>query len=181
MSPSCSPVFPYKYSRFIILYALSVFFSINFTKSSIYDVCNKSSQFSVFFKFYQYLWSEFSKNADKSVCLEALVLILPFGLHVYALSLQPAHQYSALPVYNLPLKLKTLNLYLIITGTCLCIKGFQKNGTRYERWGYGFDELLSPHAKVNVTSYAMVHVDRQNPNLEIHCRRKREYQYRHIK
>ena len=38
-----------------------------FTKSSIYDICTKFSQFSVFLKFYQYLWSEFSKNTDKSV------------------------------------------------------------------------------------------------------------------
>ena len=32
----------------------------------------KFSQVSVFLKFYQYLWSEFSKNTDKSVYLEAL-------------------------------------------------------------------------------------------------------------
>ena len=39
-----------------------------------YDVriCTKFPQFSVFLKFYQYLWSEFSKNTDKSVYLEAL-------------------------------------------------------------------------------------------------------------
>ena len=47
-----------------------------FTKSSIHvhDVCTKFSQFSVFVKFYQYLRSEFSKNTDKSVYLEALDL-----------------------------------------------------------------------------------------------------------
>ena len=43
-----------------------------FIKGSIYNVCTKFSQFSVFLKFYQYLWSEFSKNTDKSVYLEAL-------------------------------------------------------------------------------------------------------------
>ena len=43
-----------------------------FTKASIYDVCAWFSQFPVFLKFYQYLWSEFSKNTDKSVYLEAL-------------------------------------------------------------------------------------------------------------
>ena len=31
-----------------------------------------SPQFSVFLKFYQYLWSEFNKNTDKFVYLEAL-------------------------------------------------------------------------------------------------------------
>ena len=47
-------------------------FSI-FTKGSIYDVFTKFFQFSVFLKFYQYLSSEFSKNTDKSVYLEALI------------------------------------------------------------------------------------------------------------
>ena len=46
--------------------------NIFITKDSIYDVCTKFSQFSVFLKFYQYLRSEFSKNTDKSVYLEAL-------------------------------------------------------------------------------------------------------------
>ena len=42
--------------------------------------------FSIFFKFCQYLWSEFCKNTDNSVCLEALiddhmyVLLLVLGM-----------------------------------------------------------------------------------------------------
>ena len=47
-----------------------------FIKGSIYNVCTKFSQFSVLFlKFDQYLWSEFSKNSDKSVYLEALLSV----------------------------------------------------------------------------------------------------------
>ena len=60
-----SPTFQY------FAYIFSVF--QYFTKSSIYDVCTAFPQFSVFLKFYQYLWSEFSKNTDESVYLEALV------------------------------------------------------------------------------------------------------------
>ena len=71
--PSCSLVFQYEYSHFSVfcMHAFSVFFEY-FTKSSIYNVCTKFPQFSVFFKFYQYLGSEFSKNTEKSVYLEAL-------------------------------------------------------------------------------------------------------------
>ena len=69
MPPSCSPVFQYKYSHFSVFCMHFQYF----TKSSIYyDVCTEFPQFSVFLKFYQYLWSEFSKNTDKSVYLEAL-------------------------------------------------------------------------------------------------------------
>ena len=47
-----------------------------FYKSSIYNVCTKSSNFSVFSKFYQYLFSEFSINTGKSVYLAAMHLDL---------------------------------------------------------------------------------------------------------
>ena len=57
-----NPIFQY------FAYIFSIF--QYFTKSSIYDVCTEFPQFSVF---YQYLWSEFSKNTDKSVYLEALI------------------------------------------------------------------------------------------------------------
>ena len=62
----------------IIFQYFACIFSIfqYFTKSSIYYVCTKFPRFSVFLKFYQYLWSEFSKNTDKSVYLEALCTVV---------------------------------------------------------------------------------------------------------
>ena len=67
-----------------------------------YRVLN-SSKFSVFLKFYQYLWSKFSKNTDKSVCLEALRASPPksvgggVGVVSYVWSLGGAELEIALP------------------------------------------------------------------------------------
>ena len=58
--PSCSPVFQYKSSHFSVF---CMHYFQYFTKNSVYDICTKFSRFSVLLlKFYQYLWSEFSKN-----------------------------------------------------------------------------------------------------------------------
>jgi hypothetical protein len=47
--PSCSPVFQYKYSYFSVFCMHFQYFSVDFTKSSIYVICTKSPHFSVFF------------------------------------------------------------------------------------------------------------------------------------
>ena len=60
---------------------LCVFFSI-LQRAPYMLYVLKFSQFPVFLKFYQHLWSEFSKNTDKSVYLEALYLYC-FTMLVY--------------------------------------------------------------------------------------------------
>ena len=104
--PSCSPVFQYSliFPFFSILHAFSVFYK---ELHYYYDVCTKFPHFSVFLKFYQYLWSEFSKNTDKSVYLEALLA---------------THGYLNIIDLNFMLKhLSGLYWAVLVTIECMCI------------------------------------------------------------
>ena len=60
-------------------------------------MCTKSSNFSVFSIFYQYLCSEFSKNTGKSVYLEAMIDPSPIHICVDSSRTVLEHHRSFIP------------------------------------------------------------------------------------
>ena len=93
-----------------------------FIKGSIYDVWTRFSQFSVFLKFYQYLWSEFSKNTNKFVYLEALCFVgqLSRNVRVWHLSLSQYKLTAFVTCSITELNIESHYLFTLFTGQLTC-------------------------------------------------------------